>query len=272
MARLNRTHDAERAVPLCLDPQSSQVDDDDFNVLDDGILDPNTPAMSPTGERRRESLADNGAAFSRPEVTWPSYQYSPEQVALHQPSNASHGFIPHEGNTFSSSSTSMSVQYSQAPAWPLNGTSGSCTPTADYDGLVPGYDNGRAAAYTLGPGNHLSQADAYGGLHLHTAPAFPSSANFAGSPQSAKDWFSASSSEGQDLRSAGPHISPHSPTFAANTLLLRRDGIRKKNARFEIPAERNLRTIDLLINQTSDEQEIKELKQQKRLLRNRQAA
>lgn len=63
-----------------------------------------------------------------------------------------------------------------------------------------------------------------------------------------------------------------SPTFNPNPPLLRRDGIRKKNARFEIPAERTLRTIDTMINNTTDEQEIKELKQQKRLLRNRQAA
>jgi hypothetical protein len=53
---------------------------------------------------------------------------------------------------------------------------------------------------------------------------------------------------------------------------MRRDGIRKKNARFDIPAERTLGTIDFLISQTNDEDEIKELKQQKRLLRNRQAA
>jgi len=53
---------------------------------------------------------------------------------------------------------------------------------------------------------------------------------------------------------------------------MRRDGIRKKNARFEIPAERTLSNIDYLINQSNDDQEIKELKQQKRLLRNRQAA
>ncbi|EHK99268.1 hypothetical protein M7I_4877 [Glarea lozoyensis 74030] len=52
----------------------------------------------------------------------------------------------------------------------------------------------------------------------------------------------------------------------------RGDGIRKKNARFDIPAERNLTNIDHLISQSTDEQEIKELKQQKRLLRNRQAA
>lgn len=50
------------------------------------------------------------------------------------------------------------------------------------------------------------------------------------------------------------------------------DGIRKKNARFDIPAERNLANIDQLISEATDEEEIKELKQQKRLLRNRQAA
>ncbi|EFW99730.1 bzip transcription factor [Grosmannia clavigera kw1407] len=64
----------------------------------------------------------------------------------------------------------------------------------------------------------------------------------------------------------------HSPTIRTHPELRRGDGIRKKNARFEIPAERNLNNIDLLISQTTDEQEIKELKQQKRLLRNRQAA
>jgi hypothetical protein len=55
-------------------------------------------------------------------------------------------------------------------------------------------------------------------------------------------------------------------------LTLRRDGIRKKNARFEIPAERTLSNIDQLISQSTNEEEVKELKQQKRLLRNRQAA
>jgi hypothetical protein len=53
----------------------------------------------------------------------------------------------------------------------------------------------------------------------------------------------------------------------------RRDGVRKKNARFEIPLERNLQNIDQLIAEAKDDEEmLKELKQQKRLLRNRQAA
>lgn len=65
---------------------------------------------------------------------------------------------------------------------------------------------------------------------------------------------------------------PGSPLFRSHNELRRGDGIRKKNARFDIPAERNLSNIDHLIAQSTDEQEIKELKQQKRLLRNRQAA
>lgn len=68
------------------------------------------------------------------------------------------------------------------------------------------------------------------------------------------------------MRPQSPGPRSHSP------LNLRRDGIRKKNARFDIPAERTLLNIDTLIAQSADDQEIKELKQQKRLLRNRQAA
>jgi hypothetical protein len=77
----------------------------------------------------------------------------------------------------------------------------------------------------------------------------------------------------QDLKSqAMKRPRPASPLIRSHNDLRRGDGIRKKNARFDIPAERNLSNIDQLIAQSTDEQEIKELKQQKRLLRNRQAA
>lgn len=64
------------------------------------------------------------------------------------------------------------------------------------------------------------------------------------------------------------------PTSPPRALLdyQRRDGIRKKNGRIDIPQERNIQTIDELIEQTTDEDTLKELKQQKRLLRNREAA
>ena len=61
--------------------------------------------------------------------------------------------------------------------------------------------------------------------------------------------------------------------FETNTsLVLRPDGVRKKNAKFEIPDERNLDTLDSLIKHAKSEDELKELKMQKRLLRNREAA
>jgi hypothetical protein len=48
--------------------------------------------------------------------------------------------------------------------------------------------------------------------------------------------------------------------------------VRKKNHKQEIPLGRSLLTIDHLIAESTNDDEIKELKQQKRLLRNRQAA
>ncbi|KAK5073893.1 hypothetical protein LTS08_002009 [Lithohypha guttulata] len=97
------------------------------------------------------------------------------------------------------------------------------------------------------------------------------------SPQSSQGgWASATSSDGMEQRCMiqSPVFRPMSPqsTHRADGLVQRSDGIRKKNARFEIPRERNLHTIDALIMSTTDETEKKELKQQKRLLRNRQAA
>lgn len=88
------------------------------------------------------------------------------------------------------------------------------------------------------------------------------------SPQSSQGWIPPAG-EVHD----GNARPTRSPTYRNDSPLhVRRDGIRKKNARFEIPAERTLSNIDQLIAQSSNEDEIKELKQQKRLLRNRQAA
>ena len=88
------------------------------------------------------------------------------------------------------------------------------------------------------------------------------------SPQSSQGgWASSDSTEqaGHPVRS--PSYCAVSPTTA-----VRADGVRKKNARFEIPKDRNLQNIDSLIMCSKDDAEKKELKQQKRLLRNRQAA
>lgn len=110
--------------------------------------------------------------------------------------------------------------------------------------------------------------------HQQQLPLFSASASNGSMPPSMpaspqKEW----SDSTIEQRSMPKRMRPHSPTLRSQPEMTRRgDGIRKKNARFEIPAERNLTNIDQLIAQSTDEQEIKELKQQKRLLRNRQAA
>ncbi|MCJ1288318.1 hypothetical protein MMC26_007673 [Xylographa opegraphella] len=271
MGKISGTHHFERRSPVCLESRPSRINGADFNTLDDDLLNCTPPAMSPTFERRRESFADSVTTFPPSEGLWSGYQFGGEQVASFPSSSTPHGLPEHRHSTYHDATASLPVQYGQPAAWHHKRTSGSCTPTADYDGLNPEYEAARTAPYTIGAG-HSAQAGTYIGLQVHTGPTFASHPTYPTSPQSAKDWMSASSSEALEYRTVAAHNSPQSPSFAANSLLLRRDGIRKKNARFEIPAERNLRTIDMMINQTNDEHEIKELKQQKRLLRNRQAA
>lgn len=63
------------------------------------------------------------------------------------------------------------------------------------------------------------------------------------------------------------------PLIRSHVEISRRgSSVRKRNASCDIPAGHSIKNIDELISQSTDEQEVKELKQQKRLLRNRQAA
>ncbi|RMZ84021.1 hypothetical protein DV737_g1361, partial [Chaetothyriales sp. CBS 132003] len=142
--------------------------------------------------------------------------------------------------------------YAAASIWPPS-ASGSSTPTPMFGAVQE-----PIAIHFPGPSNY--------GPFQHQDPASAVSM----SPQSSQGgWASATSSDGAEHRPevSSPHFRPMSPMTVQ-----RSDGIRKKNARFEIPKDRNLANIDALIMQSTDEQERKELKQQKRLLRNRQAA
>ena len=278
MARLAHNVQFQRLSPLSLDPKQRIVDEDDFGVvLDDTILDSSPSEMSPVHGDRRASFADSASAFSPTESAWPDYPYHNDHAPVRSSRNSTHHFREQNNSHFIRSQGGHGVTYGQAQTapWQLDGPSGSCTPTAVYDGFSSDYDVSSGASYNNGGsgGNlHSLHPSAYGGLPVGTGPIFSQNASLSTSPQSAKDWMSTSSSEQMELRSLSKRTRPGSPSYHSASSLLRRDGIRKKNARFEIPAERNLRTIDHLINQTNDEQEIKELKQQKRLLRNRQAA
>ena len=228
--------------------------------------------MSPGMQHRRDSYAETTGVFPPSNAPWPAYTYAAEHVSVQPSNNLTHPLSENGGHTYHRPQALDSLQSSNgASAWSLSGTSGSCTPTATYETLGTEYMSNVLPSYTANV-SCPSPPHPFEGLQLRSTQGFQSVVASTTSPLSSKDWLSNSSPEHQGDWSAETKLRSSSPSNFGNIHLFKRDGIRKKNARFEIPAERNLRTIDHLINQTSDEQEIKELKQQKRLLRNRQAA
>ena len=271
MARIANPPPFHRSSSIQLDQRHSHMDEDGLSILDDTILDSDAASMS-SAHNRRESFVEKHV-YAPSDSAWSGYQYgSMDHMSMRSSDGTSQPLIEQGGQAYDRVATSQSVTYTdQTPAWQMNGNSGSCTPTAGYDGMSPDYHNGVMSSFSPNA-TQSSTTNTFEGLQLRTVPTFLPNIATSTSPQSGKDWMSNSSSEQAGEWSTTQHPHLHSPTYGTNLHLLRRDGIRKKNARFEIPAERNLRTIDHLINQTNDEQEIKELKQQKRLLRNRQAA
>jgi hypothetical protein len=150
-------------------------------------------------------------------------------------------------------------EYGHEASWSGSAMSGTSTPTPNFDQSTQEFHQ---LPYQPSSQLNFSQQMAY------ATDSFP---NTAMSPQSSQGgWMSATSSDGTESRSRPLESPGYRATSPSNCL--RRDGIRKKNARFPIPEGRNLATIDRLILDCQDEHEKKDLKQQKRLLRNRQAA
>ncbi|KAJ5085281.1 hypothetical protein N7532_010052 [Penicillium argentinense] len=173
-------------------------------------------------------------AFSHRNSVWSNYSTGSEQSR--PASHLSQSVLDANNSSFMPVDGPQSYP-PQAPGWSLSRTaSGSCTPTA-YD-QYPAEESTANAPFSGGAVGPSSQGWMPAPMDLADAAAQAKSASY---------------------RNGSP-------------LTVRRDGIRKKNARFEIPAERTLSNIDQLISQSSNDEEIKELKQQKRLLRNRQAA
>lgn len=91
------------------------------------------------------------------------------------------------------------------------------------------------------------------------------------SPNGNQDWMGMAAQDAQS-RAIPRHMrTGYRPTRPTPTRASS-DGIRKKNARIEIPPDRNLSNIEELIENAQDEEVLKELKAQRRLLRNREAA
>jgi hypothetical protein len=246
-------------------------DDDDSSILDenilDGTIDPSAFDISPV-DTRRPSMAD--AAIFSPEMQANDWDFMNEMDETSPMSSNfdNNPFVKMEGNH---------SQFSNA-AWDSSADrSGTVTPVANMFGQVSQNFNFEGVDFA-----NFTPSSSTQGFETPIAPAMSASVSVMQAPiaQSAEvnnelqsivsnasaQTAVASAAGKKPVRPASPQLRIHSP------MQIRRDGIRKKNARFDIPAERTLMNIDALITQSNDEQEIKELKQQKRLLRNRQAA
>lgn len=225
-----------------------------MSVLDDKILDPTSPGLS---DPRRSSY-DAQDAFSHRNSVWSNYSHASSDSR--PPSHLGHAILDSTGAQFMPVDGPQS--YPQQPWSVSRNASGSCTPTA-YEQYAPECESTPAPFQggAVGPVGGIPM----GAVSYRSGMGFQSG-GVAMSPQSSQGWMPAPMDLAEAAQSKATSYRNGSP------LTLRRDGIRKKNARFEIPAERTLSNIDHLISQSSNEEEIKELKQQKRLLRNRQAA
>ncbi|KAI8940275.1 hypothetical protein NX059_003978 [Plenodomus lindquistii] len=176
-------------------------------------------------------------------------------------------FTEQSNNPFARLPPNQAATYGQQ-SWPVTDNSGSRTPT------------GPKALNPFGPGDFGAapfvdqQQMSYHGLPMNNnvrpSAVFPQAApEQPMSPHNHSEWMTFNQQE-MDSRPGPKRMRPNTPPRSYSP---RRDGgIRKKNARFDIPAERNLFNIDNLIQSCTNEDDLKELKQQKRLLRNRQAA
>lgn len=242
-----------RSAPLTVDTHHAQkyFDDEDNSVLDDNVLEQNAidsglELSPPMAESRRESFAVGPPLFSPKTEDWQSVDMQSvpsNNPFLDQPSN----------NPFARLDQSQPNPFGPSPnGWSMNQGSGS---GQHFHGLPSDFDDNSSVfqGSMQGPTPFTNPGNPFASLGSGNQ-SIPTS------PQ--KEW----------AQSMGKKMPPASPAIRSHNDLRRGDGIRKKNARFDIPAERNLSNIDQLIAQSTDEQEVKELKQQKRLLRNRQAA
>ncbi|KAJ4318301.1 hypothetical protein N0V84_006898 [Fusarium piperis] len=242
-----------RPAPLTVDTTHSQkyFEDEDNSVLDDNILDQSNidsglELSPPMADSRRESFAVGPPLFSPKTEDWQSVDM--QSVPSNNP------FLDqHSNNPFMRLDQNQTNVFASTANW-----SGTCTPLHPFDGVPAEYDANASIFQRpmAGPTPFTNAGNMF-------TPLPAGNQSIPTSPQ--KEWMAPHQAMNKKMR-------PNSPAIRSHNDMRRGDGIRKKNARFDIPAERNLSNIDQLIAQSTDEQEIKELKQQKRLLRNRQAA
>lgn len=264
---------------------SKSIDEDDYfdePVLEKSAVDSSLEMSPPMVDSRRDSFAFASTLFSPKQEDW-----TPAEM---QALPSGNHFEFHSNNPFfqmNRQSQQQQQQQQHSPqhaigshmgSWPMTASTSAAsavaTPVVPYDGLHSEFDT--ASLFQRAPIQPpFTMGGGLFGASMHGMPAM-GTANGTGVANSGTSdtvpMQLSSSGASIDAQPTMKKLPPSSPMIRSHNELRRGDGIRKKNARFDIPAERNLNNIDQLIQQSTDEQEIKELKQQKRLLRNRQAA
>ncbi|KAF2459931.1 hypothetical protein BDY21DRAFT_384381 [Lineolata rhizophorae] len=254
-SRPSSAHPVDRKPSLF----DNDFQDDDFMA---------SSIMSPLTANRRESFTHSGVFSPGAQSAILDEYNTPVGV----PENVSHtnpfygGRATNNNNPFTHMDSAQAANYGQhffaqqsydAESKPVEFSA------QDYD-QSPAFFPNQVAGSSFGGlpmQSNVRPASVFG---PSTAIDTPTSA----SPHPRQEWMAMAEHE-VESRPANKRTRLNSPPRSASQM---RDGIRKKNHRFEIPPERSLNNIDELIQNSKDDNEIKELKQQKRLLRNRQAA
>lgn len=248
--------------------QTTFIDTDSSALLNHSVLDPDM-MQSPNDAFRKDSFANsNGVLSPADSQTWDhsfTNGLNPDPSSASGPSS-----YQEDGNVFLRQSNPHATPYAnhhQLSTWTFDGGSGIDTTTAGGEFMPPPQYDGSHFIPQRSDGAHGSFAQQHA-MPQHFIPAPQIQTPM--SPHSHQDWMGMAERE-MESRPSHKRMRPNSPSRTANDLQ-RRDGIRKKNGRIDIPQERNIQNIEDLIEQATDDETLKELKQQKRLLRNREAA
>jgi hypothetical protein len=243
---------------------------DDYELAEDPLE--SNMISPPNTDDRRDSFGNSTAPVFSPQSTvWDEFSPTTSMPERQQFTNP---FPEHSNNPFIRPDSAAFGQHNNSQWPPMFEHSESRTPImpAVYEAYTGDFDAAPTPAFP-----HVASASpAFGNMAPSVRPASvypsaPTPASLPTSPPPTKNWMELAEQGGMDSRPIPKRMRQSSPPRPYSPFP-RRDGIRKKNARFDIPPERSLANIDQLILNCRDDNEMKELKQQKRLLRNRQAA
>lgn len=248
--------------------QPAFIDTDGSALLNHSVLEADM-MQSPNDTFRKNSFANsNGVLSPADSQTWDH----PFSTGLN-PDPAASAFQDDGGVFLRQSNTHVAPypgqqQQQQHSSWTFENGSGNSTPTTGGNFMPPPQYDGAQFIPRRSDAGHENFGQQQHSLpqHFISAPQVQTPM----SPHSHQDWMGMAERE-MESRPSHKRMRPNSPPRSTSELQ-RRDGIRKKNGRIDIPQERNIQNIEDLIEQATDDEMLKELKQQKRLLRNREAA